>query len=173
MIRISQLGLCSLLISIAACDFDSKSDTNTTGAASTNPSSEATALMQTSRDWAKATASGDVNKILSYWSDHAVVLEPDMPALVGKGAIGSMVETSMKTPKFSITWEPERAFISKSGDVGYLIEHNKVTFPDSSGKVQTQFGKCVTIWNKDSTGTWKNVIDICNKNPTERVFPGP
>ena len=43
-----------------------------------------------------------------------------------------------------------------------LIEHNRVTFADSTGKVHTQFGKTVTIWRKDATGAWKCVVDIWN-----------
>jgi len=127
--------------------------------------------MQTSRDWAKTAASGDVDRILSYWSDDAIVLEPEQPAHVGKAAIRAMVEGSMKVPKFSITWEPERASISQAGDVGYLIEHNRVTFADSTGKVRTVYGKGVTIWRKDASGNWKCAVDIWNGNPTEKVLP--
>ena len=83
-----------------------------------------------------------------------------------------MVEASMKIPKFSITWEPERASISPSGDVGYLIEHNRVTMADSTGKVHTQYGRGVSIWKKDANGVWRCVVDIYNNSPTEKVFPG-
>ena len=128
-------------------------------------------LMQTSRDWAKTAASGDVERILSYWADDAVVLEPDKTALIGKAAIRQMVEGSMKIPKFSITWGPETGVISKDGHMGYLIEHNRVTFADSTGKVQTQFGKAVTIWRRDANGAWKCVVDTWNSSPKSNVFP--
>ena len=126
--------------------------------------------MQASRDWAKVTGARDVEKIVSYWDDSAIVMEAGLPALVGKAAARSMVEGMLKSPKFSITWEPERAWISESGDIGYLVEHNKVSFADSTGKVHTEFGKCATIWKKDASGSWKNAIDICNSNPTEKVL---
>ena len=131
---------------------------------------DAAALMQTSRDWAKAVAGGDVDVILSYWSDDAVVMAPDQPAVVGKDALRQMVMGMMKIPGFSLTWEPERAFISSAGDVGYLIEHNRMTFVDATGAVKTQYGKAVTIWRKDASGKWKCVVDAWNNNPTERVF---
>ena len=144
------------------------------GAASSTASgsdNDAAALMQTSRDWAKAAAAGNVDEIVSYWSDDAIVLEPNQPALVGKQAIRGMVEASMKIPKFSITWEPERASISKDGGMGYLIEHNRVTLADSTGKVRTMYGKAVTVWRKDASGRWKCVVDTWNDNPTEKVLP--
>ncbi|HMI48388.1 MAG TPA: DUF4440 domain-containing protein, partial [Gemmatimonadaceae bacterium] len=124
-----------------------------------------------SRDWAKAAAGGDVEKILSYWSDDAIVLQPDQRALIGKAAIRQMVEGSMKIPKFTITWGPESGVISKSGDMGYLVEHNRITFADSTGKVHTQFGKAVTIWRKDASGAWKCVVDTWNGSPAENVYP--
>jgi len=143
---------------------------STAASSSTRGASEA-ALMQTSRNWAKAAATRNADSALAYWSDDAVVLEPDQPALVGKSAIRQMVVGSMKDPKFSITWEPERAAISESGDMGYLIEHNRVTFTDSTNKVRTVYGKAVTIWKKDANGNWKCVVDTFNGNPAEKVFP--
>ncbi len=131
---------------------------------------EANALMQTSRDWAKAVAGGDVEAALSYWADDAVVMAPDQPAIVSKAALREFVLGMQKIPGFSITWEPERAVISSAGDMGYLIEHNRTTFAAPSGEIQTQFGKAVTIWRKDASGAWKCVVDAWNNNPTERVL---
>lgn len=168
--RASCFVWCTLIVSLTACSAGS----NGSGAPGSGVSNdkEQAALMQASRDWAKAAAAGDVEKILSYWSDTAIVLEPGQPAHVGKAAIRKMVEGSMKVPKFSITWEPERAWVSLNGDVGYLIERNKVTFADSTGKLHTEYGKAVTVWTKDDNGNWKNVVDTWNANPTEKVFPG-
>ena len=158
------------LLMIAACSSGRSGGSSSSTA--TNSVNDKAALIQTSRDWARAAASGDVDRILSYWADTAIVLEPDRPALVGKKAIRQMVEGTARIPSFSITWEPERAWVSLTGDVGYLIERNKVSFADSSGKVHTQYGKAVTVWTKDANGKWKNVVDTWNANPTEKVFPG-
>jgi ketosteroid isomerase-like protein len=173
-LRRIHLAVCALCLSAAACNFDSTK--SSAGAASSTVTSapsqaEVEALMQTSRDWAKVAASGDVDRILSYWADDAIVLEPGQRALIGKAAIRQMVEGSMKVPKFSITWGPESAVVSKGGDTGYIIEHNRVSFADSTGKVQTQFGKVVTIWRKDASGAWKCVVDTWNASPTENVYP--
>jgi len=162
------LPVIGLLFCIIGCKVESDKAASTSDG---NAAAEA-ALMQRSRDWAKAAATGNVDSAVAYWSDDAVVLEPDQPAYDGKAAIRRMVEASMKIPKFSITWEPERASISPSGDVGYLIEHNRVTMADSTGKVHTQYGRGVSIWKKDANGVWRCVVDIYNNGPTEKVFPG-
>jgi ketosteroid isomerase-like protein len=155
---------------VAACNFSS-SGSATASSTSSSIADQSAALMQTSRDWAKAAQSGDVERTLSYWADDAVVMQADQPTYSGKKSIRGMVESSMKIPKFSITWEPERAWVSPSGDVGYLIEHNRISFADSTGKVRTQFGKGVTIWRKDAAGNWKCVVDAFNANPTETALP--
>jgi len=100
--------------------------------------------MQASRDWAAAVARGDMTTAISYWTDDAVMLPADQGALIGKPAIIAYVTASASVPGFSITWEPERAVVSASGDLGYIIENNTVTFTDSSGVKRTQHGKVVT-----------------------------
>ena len=73
---------------------------------------ERRALMATSREWAQAAASGDLERIVSYWADDAIVLPPDQPAVVGKEAIREYVREGLAIPGFRITWEPEFAAVS-------------------------------------------------------------
>ena len=117
-------------------------------------------LMQLSREWSKSASSRDVEKTLSYWTDDAVVISAGQPILKGKSAIRQMVEGGYKNPSFKISWEPKTAEISKSGDLGYLIEDSQITIKDSTGKSVTQHFKSVTIWKKQEDGTWKNVVDV-------------
>ena len=128
------------------------------------------ALMNTSRDWAAATASGDLERALAYWTDDAIVLPPDQPAVVGKAAIRAYVQQAASMPGFSITWEPELAVVSENGDMGYMVERNRVTFNDAAGALQTQFGKAVTVWRLQTDGRWKCVVDTWNGNPRVNVF---
>jgi ketosteroid isomerase-like protein len=163
------LALAAVVLADIGC---SSGSSNSTTASSTGSSAdEGAALMQISRDWAKAAEARDTERVLSYWADDAIMMENEQPPLIGKAAITTMVQRGFKDPNFSITWEPERAVISQSGDMGYLIEHNRVSFIDPTGKARTVFGKGVTIWKKDASGNWKNVIDIFNTSPMERVLP--
>ena len=128
---------------------------------------EQAALMQVSRDWAQAAATGNAERIASYWADDAVVMPPNQPAIVGKAAIREFVRTSLAIPGFSVTWEPEQASIAGSGDVGYLVERNQFTLKDANGTLLTLRGKAATIWRKDANGAWKCVVDIWNDNPAQ------
>ena len=93
-------------------------------------------LLQTDMEWAKAAALGkDVEKIVSYWADDAVVYPPREAAISGKAAIRNYVGTSLKTPFFSISWKPAQAVVASSGDLGYTMGSNEITFADPKGKV--------------------------------------
>ena len=167
---VATLALAAVIVLDLACSSE-PSDSATTASSTPSSADQGAALMQISRDWAKAAESRDVERVLSYWADDAIVMQSDQPALVGKAAIRAMVQGAFKNPQFSITWEPERAVISQAGDMGYLIEHNRMSFPDPTGKRRTVYGKGVTIWKKDASGNWKNVVDIFNTSPTQRVLP--
>lgn len=131
---------------------------------------EKAAVMQASRDWAASLSSGDLERIVSYWSDDAVLMPPDEPALVGKANIRAYVSGMLGVPGFSITWEPEQAGISASGDMAYLIERNTASFSDSTGGKVTQLAKSVTIWRKNAEGQWKCVVDTWNNVPSHPVL---
>ncbi|WP_288371791.1 DUF4440 domain-containing protein [uncultured Algoriphagus sp.] len=128
---------------------------------------EAEKLMELSRSWAKSVKDRDVEKMLSYWADDAMVMSPNEASVVGIEALRGMVERSMKIPGFEIYWEPQEAFVSKSGDLGYVIIKNYMTMPtDTLGNTRTVFNKGVEIWKKQENGVWKNVVDISNSDPS-------
>lgn len=125
-------------------------------------------LMQISREWSKLAATDSMEKTLSYWADDAVIMSPGQPTIKGKKAIREMMEATSKIPGFKISWEPVSAFVSKSGDMAYLIEQNKITMNDSLGNAVTEFNKSVTIWRKDADGSWKNIVDMWNADPSQK-----
>ena len=125
-------------------------------------------LMQVSRDWSRAAASDSIDKVLSYWADDAIVMSPGQPTIKGKDAIRKMVEESSKIPGFKISWEPLTVEVANSRDMAYLIEQNKITVTDSSGKPITEYNKAVTIWRKETDGTWKNIVDTWNSEPARK-----
>jgi|SRR5450755_2567131 uncharacterized protein (TIGR02246 family) len=131
----------------------------------TDAKSEGEKVMQTSREWSQTAATGDLEKTLGYWADDAVVMLAGQPTLTGKKEIRKMVEESFKTPGFKISWEPQSAEVSESGDMAYLIEKESISMNDSSGKAFTLYSKGVTVWRKQSDGSWKNVADISTPEP--------
>ena len=133
---------------------------------SVDQDAEAAILISLSEEWAKAARANDIEKVLSYWAEDALVMTPNDVAKQGKAAIREMVEGSMNIPGFEINWEPQSAYVSKSGDLGYVLVKNYFKFADSLGNINTIFNKGVEIWKKQEDGSWKNVVDIYNGDPT-------
>jgi ketosteroid isomerase-like protein len=84
----------------------------------------------------------------------------------GNKAIREFIEASGSIPGSAIRWEPLEAHVSPSGDFAYLLERNEMSFQDSTGVQVTEWNKVVTVWRKQADGSWKNVIDIWNADPT-------
>ena len=126
---------------------------------------EAEKVMQLSKEWSKVASAGDVTKTLSYWADDAILMSGGQPTLNGKEAIKKMVEESFKIPGFKISWDPQTAVVSESGDMAYLIENSQITLRDSTGKSIVENSKAVSIWRKQADGSWKNVVDISTPEP--------
>ena len=133
--------------------------------ATVDPEAEAQELMQLSRDWSEMVGSGDFEAAIDVWADDAVMLPPDLPVLSGKSAISEYVAGATSIPGFKISWEPDSAHVSKSGDMAYLVEHNMIEMDGENGERIVTHGKVVTVWRRDSEGQWKNVVDIWNAMP--------
>jgi ketosteroid isomerase-like protein len=123
-------------------------------------------LMRISREWSEVAGSGDLDATVAYWADDAVMMPPGMPPLKGKKAILEFIEASGSIPGSAIRWEPLEAHVSPSGDFAYLLERNEISFQDSTGVQVTEWNKVVTVWRKQADGSWKNVLDIWNADPT-------
>jgi len=135
--------------------------------ASIDTKAEGEKLMELSREWSKSASTDNIEKTLSYWADDAVMMSSGQPPLKGKKAIREMVEGTSKIPGFKISWEPLSVSVSKSGDMAYMIEQNQITMNDSLGKPVTKFGTGVTIWRKETDGSWKNIVEIVNEDPVQ------
>jgi uncharacterized protein (TIGR02246 family) len=133
------------------------------GCASTSPAGDAAAeILKIDAEWSRAAQSRDLERIVSYWAEDAVVYPPGAPALVGKPAIREYVGKSLQIPGFSISWKTDQVVVSKSGDLAYGAGTNRVTFAGPDGKTTTVEGKAVTLWRREKDGSWKCVVDIWN-----------
>lgn len=120
-------------------------------------------LMDASRHWA---ASVPTDQFFNFISPEGVMMPPDNGSVKGHEGIGKLLGEFKSLPGFSITWEPQEAFVAKSGDLGYTVDRILVNFKDQNGKKVDLFEKGVTIWKKDSNGDWKMAIDIWNVDPS-------
>jgi ketosteroid isomerase-like protein len=127
---------------------------------------ERTKLLQRDAEWAAMASEGrDVEAILSYWTDDAVVLPPGLPAVIGKPALREYVKGSQQISGFSITWSSSDVAFSPDGNLAYMFSENAVTLNGADGKPATKAGRAVTIWRREPDGEWRCAVDIWNAPP--------
>jgi ketosteroid isomerase-like protein len=122
--------------------------------------------METDQAWSQAASEGkDVEKVVAYWTDDAVIVPSGAPIISGKAAIRDYVKQSFETPGFKISWKTLDASVSSDGSMGYTTAESSFTFQGPDGKLQTQTGRGVAIWRRNSDGQWKCVYDTWNHGP--------
>ncbi len=127
---------------------------------------EGNRLLARDAEWARTASEGrDIERILSYWTDDAVVLAPGLPAVVGKAALREYVQTSMRIPGFQISWESSDVTFSPDGKLAYMFARNAVRMNASDGSPATTKGRGITIWRRESDRQWRCVVDIWNAEP--------
>lgn len=120
-------------------------------------------ILRLDADWSRAAAEGrDVDRVVSYWAEDAVVLPPGSPPVVGKSAIREFVAKSFQIPGFSISWRTTDVVVARSGELAYSTATNRVTFSGPEGKQVIVDGTAVAVWRREREGVWKCIVDIWN-----------
>jgi uncharacterized protein (TIGR02246 family) len=123
-------------------------------------------LLERDAQWAAAAAEGqDIERILEFWTDDALVYPPGLPVVDGKAALRAYVQASLGIPGFRITWTSSDVRLSSDCQLAYLLSQNVVTAPGSSGQLTTSRGRAVTIWRREADGEWRCAVDIWNAEP--------
>ena len=131
-----------------------------------DPAAESQKLLKRDAEWAAAAAEGkDVEKIVSYWSDDAVVYPPGQPVAEGKAAIRAFVAASLKIPGFRVSWASEKPAFSPDGKMATLQGKNEMTMTGPDGAPLTVKGRGATVWRLEPDGQWRCTIDIWNDVP--------
>ena len=118
------------------------------------------AINATSEQFAKAIDSKDLDKVLSYYTDDAVLFVPAGPAAVGKDALRKTWQGFLAGPASKIDVSGITIDVAESGDLAYERGSFTSTSEDAKGKTVTSTGKLVDIWKKQADGTWKMAADL-------------
>src|SRR2546421_12527960 len=91
-------------------------------------------LQRVDAAWAGAAAAArDVEQIVSFWADDAIVIPPGQMPIIGKTDIRNYVSASLKIPGFSIKWKTTQFSIARGCDIAYGIGPNQVSFNVGNG----------------------------------------
>jgi uncharacterized protein (TIGR02246 family) len=108
----------------------------------------------------KDLANKDADKFFSIFADDASGLYPGMAILEGKQAITTSLTPMIADPNYSFTMKSLRMEASKGGDMVYSLSTYVMTTTDAkTKKPKTEKGKYLTIYRKQTGGSWKAVVD--------------
>ena len=123
-------------------------------------------LLRRDAEWADlATAGKDVEKVVSYWTEDAVLIFPGQPVLEGKAAIRAYVTASFNTPGFKIHWVSQKPVFSPDGKFAYMRGTDDLTLPGPNGGTMTLHFRGISVWRLDPDKQWRCVVDISNEAP--------
>ncbi len=118
-------------------------------------------LLDADRAFARAVASGRLDAWVSFFGDSGTQFRAGRP-VVGRAAVREFMAPAFADTTWRLTWEPHRAEIAASGDLGYTIGRYESRHRDASGTEVVRTGSYVTIWRRQPDGQWKVAVDIGN-----------
>ena len=121
------------------------------------------ALRDLDAQWSAAAAAKDLDKTVSYYSDDAIVLPPNMASATTKEAIRNVWKDLIASASSS-SWKATRVEVAKSGDMAYVSGTYEVTLNDAGGKPVNDRGKYLEVWERQADGKWKCGADIWNSD---------
>ena len=144
-----------LALSLAACKAPVQPDTR---------AADAAAIRAADAEWNKATQAKDVDKSVSFYADDAVLLANKVPSLQGHDNIRKEFQKMYSETGISITFTNTGVEVARSGDLAWDHGTYQFTETDKKGHSMQGTGKYLTVWKKQSDGSWKAVADMDNSD---------
>jgi len=156
MMNVKYLVLCAAVVTIG-CSSEAPVPPDT------RPAEEA-AIRKTDAEWVKAAQTKQVDAWVAFYADDAAVLPPNDKLATTKESIRKSVSELLALPGLTISWQPTKVEVARSGDLGYLYGAYELSMKDAKGKPATDRGKIVEIWRKQADGNWKCIVDTWNSD---------
>ena len=104
-------------------------------------------------EWHKATALGDISRILPLMAEDVVFLQPGQPPMRGRDAFAAGFTTALKL--FRINSSSEVQEIQVTGDLAYCWTQLSVTItPVQAGASKRRSGYTLSVFRKLADGNW-------------------
>jgi ketosteroid isomerase-like protein len=136
--------------------------------ASTAQTSDEAAIRAGTVTWTDAYNAGEVDKIVALYTEDAVVMPSNVPALSGRAAIKDfLTKDTAETKAAGLTDKDGVSEVGISGDLAWHAGTSSVV--DAAGKT-VETGKYIEVWRKVN-GKWLMVRDIWNDDAPPAPAP--
>jgi len=127
--------------------------------------SDITAIKEMLNQYAASVNTGDFDLWMSLWTDDGVQMPPDTPARIGKEQIREGMKLAFEQMNLDIAITIEEAKVH--GDLGLTrCRYTLKMTPKAGGETINAMldGKALTLYERQSDGSWKIVYDCFNSN---------
>ena len=97
----------------------------------------------------------------SWFAEYGAMIRQGEGEVRGRDEVKNAV-AALDQPGVSLRWEPLRADISASGDLGWTTGTYMSEAAGEDGTVTRGEGRYVSIWRRQADGSWKVVMDLGN-----------
>ena len=117
------------------------------------------AIKKITDDFNAAINAGNIDKLVSLYTDDAVRIPPNKPALVGKEAIRSLFQEQLD--QFTVQNEGVIVDLKVSGDLAFVRgSWTSINTPKTGGEPLKYNGSFVSVIQKQPEGSWKVICNI-------------
>ena len=113
--------------------------------------------------FARATAEGGGPAFASWFAGDAVSLSNGHAPEQGHDVIAASATWSPKD--YQLEWMPDGGQMGSSGDMGYTWGHYSGHARDKAGTPIVTSGRYITVWKRQTDGSWKVIMDASNDGP--------
>jgi len=113
--------------------------------------------------FAHDTAQGGGAAFAKWFASDAVTLSNGKAPVIGQAAIAARADWTPS--QYQLTWAPEGARMSPNGDMGFTWGHYEGLSMDRDKTPVVTTGRYMTVWKKQSDGSWKVELDASNQEP--------
>ena len=126
------------------------------------------AIRDIEAQWNRDYQVKDIDKLLAHYDTDATLMTPGAPPVKGVDGIRSAMRELANDPALSLKFQASRIEVAKSGDLAYSEGTYVLTVTNpATKKPVTDHGTYVTVYRKQSEGTWKAVSDIASSGPPQ------
>jgi ketosteroid isomerase-like protein len=118
-------------------------------------------LLNTDRAFAAASLETNAAEAFRmYLAEDAMQMPTGSEPIIGREYIFESMNRSAQN--YTLSWNPERAEVSKAGDMGWTWGWYLMSYTDANGEPKQSRGKYLNIWKKMPDGSWKVAVDMGN-----------
>lgn len=116
--------------------------------------------------WQQDYAAKDVNALAGHYADDAAIGGPGDPLATTDADRRKVLQQMVGDPNFKLSFSTDRVQVAQSGDLASSRGHYSLTMTDkATSKPADSEGSYLTVYKKQSDGSWKAVEDFITPGP--------